>query len=126
VPLFVEQVDVIDRYTGAQAIKVLLPYRTIGLSVAPVHAGSPEFQYYASLYREALRTLAGVAFTVVLQSYMILLGAVIERPGGAARIDACVGEAFYTHHQTHVLIRDCGRRTRTGILVPGNAAGMRR
>jgi hypothetical protein len=54
VPLFVEQVDVIDRYTGAQAIKVLLPYRTIGLSVAPVHAGSPEFQYYASLYREAL------------------------------------------------------------------------
>ena len=38
----------------------------------------------------------------------------------------CIGEAFYTHHQTHVLIRDCGRRTRTGILVPGNAAGMRR
>ena len=56
VPLFVEQIDMIDRHTGGQAIKVLLAYRTIGMSVGPVHAGSPEFQYYASLYREALCT----------------------------------------------------------------------
>ena len=56
VPLFVEQVDMIDRHTGGQAIKVLLAYRTIGMSVGPVHAGSSEFQHYASLYREALCT----------------------------------------------------------------------
>src|ERR1019366_5107739 len=56
IPLFVEQVDVIDRHTGGQMMKVLLAYRTIGMSVAPVHAGTPEFQYYASLYRDALCT----------------------------------------------------------------------
>jgi hypothetical protein len=46
----------IDRHTGGQTIKVLLAYRTIGMSVGPVHAGSSKFQYYASLYREALCT----------------------------------------------------------------------
>ena len=30
----------------------------------------------------------------------------------------CVAEAFNTTHQTLVLIRDAGRRTRSGIVLP--------
>ena len=31
----------------------------------------------------------------------------------------CMAEAFHTGHQTLVLIRDVGRRSRSGIIVPG-------
>ena len=40
-----------------------------------VHSGMTGI---VNLQKESFRTLAGVAFTVVLQSYMILLGAVID------------------------------------------------
>lgn len=35
----------------------------------------------------------------------------------------CMVEAFYTTHQTLVLIRDVGRRTRSGIVLPGSSKG---
>jgi hypothetical protein len=56
VPLQVYQVDVIDRHTGGQMAKLLVAYRTVGMAIAPVFSGTPDFQYYASLYREALST----------------------------------------------------------------------
>jgi hypothetical protein len=56
IPIHVYQVDVIDRHTGGQMAKLPLPYRTIGMAISPVFAGTPDFRYYASLYREALST----------------------------------------------------------------------
>jgi hypothetical protein len=56
IPLQAYQIDVIDRHTGGQMAKLLVAYRTIGMAIAPVFSGTPEFQFYASLYREALGT----------------------------------------------------------------------
>ena len=39
---------------------------------------------------------------------------------------ACLDEAFFTHHQTLILVEDVGPRTRAGIVVPAftpNSAG---
>lgn len=84
IPLFVEQVDIIDRHTGGQMIKVLLAYRTIGLSVAPVHAGTPEFQYYASLYRDALCTNSALYQFLCLYK---IVDAVAARRSRASRVE---------------------------------------
>jgi hypothetical protein len=58
IPFQVDQVDIVERRTGAFMLKVLLAYRNVGLGIGSVLNGSPEFRFHASLYREAINNAA--------------------------------------------------------------------